>query len=239
MPSTFISVPQYPNVPQLPGVPQLARPIAALSATLPGIIASLQIQAPPGFLVQATKAAPVWGVFDDDGNQVIAPETIFAFNMRAEYLVSDYPVQDGQFASYDKVTRPREMMFRMGIGKTLQDRVAFEQSCETVAASLNTYTVITPEQSYTNMNAIRHEVNRVEVKGAFYIETEMYFRQVNPVNAQYSTSTAAAANTQNAIPPSAIPPLNTGIVQPTVTGSSVQSAITAVLGPSPLPGLVD
>jgi hypothetical protein len=239
MPSTFIAVPQFPSVPKLPGVPNLQRPIAALAATLPGIIASLQVQAPPGFLVQASKATPVWGVFDSSGNLAIAPQSIAAFGMRSEWRISDYPVQDGTFASYDKVTVPREIMVRMMIGKTLQDRVAFELACETVAASLDTYTIITPEKSYQNMNCLRHEVNRVETKGAYFIEAEMYFRQVNPVNAQYSTATAAAANTANAAPASAIPASSLGIVQPTTTGTPIQSAITSVLGPSPLPGLVD
>lgn len=239
MASVFIPTPQFPSVPKLPGVPNLQRPIAALAATLPAIISSLQVQAPPGFLVQATKSAPIWGVFDSSGNIAITPESMGAFGMRSEWRISDYPVQDGTFASYDKVTVPREIMLRMMIGKTLQDRVAFELACETVAASYDTFTIITPEKSYLNMNCLRHEVNRVETKGAYFIEAEMFFRQINPVNAQYSDSTAAAANTTNAAPASAIPAQSSGIVQTTMTGVAIQSAITSVLGPSPFPGLVD
>lgn len=239
MPSTFITVPQFPNVPKLPGVPNLQRPIAALAATLPAIIKSLQVQAPPGFLVQASKSAPVWGVFDFSGALAIDPQSMAAFGMRSEWRISDYAVQDGNFASYDKVTVPREIMVRMTMGKTLQDRIAFELACETVAASLDTYTIITPEKSYQNMNCLRHSVERVETKGAYFIEAEMFFRQINPVDAQYSTAMAAAANTANAAPASAIPAQSLGIVQPTIPSTSVQSAITSVLGPSPFPGLVD
>jgi hypothetical protein len=231
MPSVFIPTPQFPNVPILPGVPQLARPIGALAAVLPAIISKLQVQAMPQVLFQAVKALPVWGVFDVTGSQVIAPDSIMAFGLRAEYRVSDYPVQDGQFASYDKVTVPAEIMLRMVKGSTLQDRVNFEDACEFVAASLDTYSIITPERTYTNMNPFRFEVNRVERKGAFFIEAEMYFRKILQTDAQYSTAPTAASNTTNAQNPAAVPPSSLGVVQPTVPSVNTQSIVNSVLFP--------
>jgi hypothetical protein len=239
MPSVFIPTPQFPNIPILPGVPQLARPIGALGAVLPAIIAKFQTQAAPQVLFQATKAAPVWGIFDLTGSRVIAPDSIMAFGLRSEYRVSDYPVQDGQFASYDKVTVPREIMLRMVKGSTLQDRVNFEDACEFVAASLDAYTIITPERTYTGMNPLRHEVNRVERKGAFFIECEMFFRLIQVTDAQYSTPAAAAANTANASQPASIPPASVGVVQPTVPSTQVQNVVNSVLfplGKLPIPG---
>ena len=239
MSSVFVPVPPFPNVPKLPGVPQLARqPVAALAAEVPGIIRTLQVQAMPGVLVQSVKAAPVWGVFDSSGAQVIAPDSIMSFNQRSEWRVSDYPVQNGAFASYDKVIVPTEILFRMVKGGSLQDRQTFMADCEFVAAALTLYTIITPEQTYQNMNPIRFEVNRVEVKGAFFIEAEMYFRQINQTDAQYSSTTTAAANTANAQNPAAVPPSSLGIVQPISVPTAVQSAIESVIGPSPFPGLV-
>jgi hypothetical protein len=96
-------------------------------------------------------------------------------------------------------------------------------------ASLDTFTIITPERTYLNMNPFRHEVNRVERKGAFFIETEMYFRQINSTDAQYSTSNAAAANTQNASQPSAIPPASLGNVQPAKPSATLSSLVTTAI----------
>lgn len=228
MPSPFINVPQFPSVPNLPGVPQLARPLGSLVAALPSIIASLKAPAVPISLTFAAKAAPVWGVFDSDGNQVLAPESIMTFNYRASYRVSDYPVQAGQFANYNKVTVPYEIPIRMVMGLTLDDRTQFESDCKFVAASLNLYTVITPESSYVGVNATRLEISRRETSGAFFLDVEMFFRQIQEVTPQYSSTTSAAANTANAQDPGSRPVTSLGLVSPLPVPSGLSQVITDI-----------
>jgi len=228
MPSPFINVPNFPAVPNLPGVPQLARPLGSLVAALPSIIASLKAPALPITLTFAAKAAPVWGVFDSEGNQVLAPESIMNFNYRAAYRVSDYPVQAGQFANYNKVTVPYEIPIRMVMGLTLDDRTQFEADCKFVAASLDLYTIITPESSYVGVNAIRLEISRRETHGAFYIDAEMFFRQIQQVTPQYSSTTSAAANTANAQNPGSQPVTSLGLVQPQPVPSGLSQVITDI-----------
>jgi hypothetical protein len=228
MPSVFIPTPPFPAVPNLPGVPQLARALGSLAAPLPSNIASLQAPAMPSTLTFAAKTAPVWGVFDAEGNQVIAPESIMSFNYRAEFRVSDYPVQAGQFANYNKVTVPYEIPIRMVMGLTLDDRTQFESDCKSVAASLDLYTIVTPESSYVGVNATRLELARRETHGAFYIEAEMFFRQIQQVTPQYSSTTSAAANTSNAQNPGAQPVTSLGLIQPQPVPSGLSSIITDI-----------
>jgi hypothetical protein len=228
MPSPFINVPQFPGVPNLPGVPQLARPLGSLVAALPSIISSLKAPAMPITLTFAAKAAPVWGVFDADGNQVLAPESIMSFNYRADYRVSDYPVQAGQFANYNKVTVPGEIPIRMVMGLTLDDRTQFESDCKFVAASLALYTIITPESTYVGFNATRLEIARRETHGAFYLDVDMFFRQINQVTPQYSSTVSAAANTANAQNPGSQPVTSLGLVQPQPVPSALSQIITDI-----------
>ena len=68
----------------------------------------------------------------------------------------------------------------------------------------------------------------MERKGAFYIETEMYWRQINSTDAQYSTAATAASNTSNASQPSAVPPANLGIVQPVTPSNTLAKIVSAV-----------
>jgi hypothetical protein len=229
MPSVFIPVPQFPSVPPLPGVPQLVRALGALSAPLPPNTASL-VQAPtlPPTLATAAKTAPVWGIFDSAGNQVVAPDSIMDFNYRSEFRVSDYPVQAGQFANYNKVTVPYEIPIRMVVGSTLDDRTQFISDCETVVASLDLYTVITPERTYVGLNPTRFEMSRRETSGAFFIEAEMYFRQIQQVTPQYSSTVSAAANTSNAQNPGAQPVTSLGLVQPQAVPSGLSQTITDI-----------
>lgn len=238
MPSPLIQVPQFPNVPFLPGVPQLARPAAAVAALVPAIIQKLIAPAMPAVLWHATQAAPIWGVFKSDGStQAISPDSIMDFGYRSEFNISSFPVQAGQFANYNKVLVPYETTVRMVKGSTraaadnasqgssLAARRQFELDCETVAASLDLYTIITPEKSYVGVNAMRLEISRRETAGSFYIEAEMFFKQIQEVVPQYSSTLTAAANTANAQNPAAVPVQGFGLVQP----QPVPSAVTTIL----------
>jgi hypothetical protein len=229
MPSVFIPTPQFPSVPNLAGVPQLVRPLGSIAAALPSIIGSLfKTGNPITTLTFAAKTAPVWGVFDVEGNQVLAPDSIIDFNYRSEFRVSDYPVQAGQFANYNKVTVPYEIPIRMVVGSTLDDRTQFVTDCEFVVASLDLYTVITPERTYVGVNPTRLEISRRETSGAFFIDAEMYFRQIQQVTPQYSSTVTAAANTANAQNPGAQPVTSLGLVQPQPVPSGLASVITDI-----------
>lgn len=229
MPSVFIPTPTFPSVPALPGVPQLARPLGALAAAVPTIIRTLfPGPAAPGVLFHAVKTAPVWGVFDAIGSQVISPDSIMDFNYRAEYRVSDYPVQAGQFANYNKVAVPYEIPIRMVKGSDLPARTQFESNCKFVAASIDLYTIITPESTYVGVNPTRLELIRRETSGAFFIEAEMYFRQIQEVTPQYSSTVSAAANTTNAQNPAAQPVTGLGLVQPLQVPSAVSQIVTDI-----------
>ena len=231
MASVFIPVPSFPNVPKLPGVPQLARQIGGL-VSLSLIQASLQPPAPPGLLWHAAQAAPVWGIFDSSGALAITADSVLVYSYRKEYSISDYPVQDDAFASFNKVAHPREQILRLIKTATLSDRTTFENECEEVADSIELFTIMTPEKTYTNVNVLRHEVQRREQRGAYIIEADLFFREIRIVQGQYNTAGTPVSSTVNAVQPSAVPPVSLGIVQPqppTVPALSTLSTITADL----------
>jgi hypothetical protein len=220
----FVEANIFPNVPNLPGVPQLARAALGLLTYLPA--PTLGTQAPLQALFHATLAAPVWGVYDSEGNQAIEHDSMRSFDYRAEWAVADFPVQDGGFGSYDKVTRSFDASVTLVKGGSASDRTNFLNDCQTVAGSLNQYQIFTPEKRYLAVNCTRMELSRRETNRAFFLEVELFFREIREVTAQYS-STAAA--TQNASVPSAEPPANQGPKQPaTPTPQAAAGAAVAV-----------
>lgn len=221
MPLPNISVPQFPDVPFAPGVPQLLRSATAIpNPSAPPVLPPAQ----NGVLWQAAQGDPVWGVFDQDNNAVLTPDSIIDFGNRQEYRVSDFPVQQGQFASYNKVTLPSEISIKMTSGGTVDDRTQFLNEVAQVAASTDLYTVVTPEKTYIDYTATHFEVTRRGKDGAFWLDdVEMHFRQVIQVTAQYSTVTTQP--TENAQNPAAVPATNSGQVQPqTPAPATVQLA---------------
>jgi hypothetical protein len=225
MPSVFIPLPPFPNVPFLPGVPQLVR--SALFQ--PANNVSLGTQAQNGLWV-SSQVAPVWGIFDSNGNQVVTPENIYAFSDRQEWRESDYPVEGGGFESYNKVIVPPENTVRMTMGRTLSDRTAFLKQIDTIAPLTTVYQIRTPEKTYSSVNVLRVEMIRRSSEGAYFIEVDMTFRNVKVQNAQYSSTAANTANAQNS---SAIPFVNKGNVQPTTVPSQTAAQAAAALVQAP------
>lgn len=214
----------FPNVPNLPGVPQLPR-LPGLGSSVPPILVAA---AAVGALWRSVLSTPQWGIFkqtpepapDAQGvttvtvvsklTPIITPDSIQDFGYRNEYEISDYFVQDGSFASYNKVANPNETYVRMTKGGSQSDRAEFLQQIEDILATTDLYTVMTPEKAYLNQNPYRFEMTRRGVNGAYFLtEVDLYFREIRSAVAQYTTT---AQGTQNAQDPSAQPVQNDGTV---------------------------
>lgn len=226
----------FPNVPKLPGVPQLNRSTLFPAGPPPVVGAAVAL----GRLWQALFAQPVWGIFraeapttpSEDGVEtvtvvaerkpVVKPDNILEFGYRNEFSVSDYPVQDGAFASYDKVNNPFEIVLRLSKGGSERERKAFLDSIYEIAGDLLLYDIVTPEKTYLNVNVLRFEVLRRGPRGAAMLsEVDLYFREIRVVTAIYSTTQVVIADPQN---PSAKSPANTGAVQPQPTELTTEAA---------------
>jgi hypothetical protein len=220
--SLIVSAP-FPNVPNLSGVPQLARSQQFPPSPSPTLGA--QSQAP---LLQSTKTLVQWGIYDAAGTVlVLAPDSFLAFDKRNEWRISDYPIQQGSFASYNKVIVPFELSLRVSKGGSLTDRENFLTQLDAISGDTNLYTVITPEKTYTNVNISRTEVTRRGPQGAYFLaEVDIFFRQILQVTAQYSSTTTNTANAQN---PAAQPATNLGNTQPGQVPPSAVPKITAAV----------
>lgn len=224
MPLPNIPVPQFPLVPALSGVPQLVR--SALN--FPPNTVSLGTGALQNQLAAAQQNVFPWGVFDSSGNQTLKPDSILNLDNRNEWKLSDYPVQVGSFASYNKVIVPYEVSLRFSKGGDLGQRAAFLKSIDDIAGDTNLYSIVTPERTYLDVNITRYEVTRRGAEGAYFLcEIDVYFRQILQVTPQYSST---AANTSNAQNPAAVPPVNQGNLQPSdfVPTSAQQTAASAI-----------
>jgi hypothetical protein len=233
-----VATPPFPNVPALLGVPQLARSLLAPTSAPP----TIGTQATSGALWQSTQAAPVWGVFTQatpdfgfgasPGVQAIIPDSVTDFGWRQEYRVSNYQIQQGQFASYNKVIVPFENSVTLTKGGSLSERTAFLQTVDAVVNDLSTmYTIRTPEKSYPNVVCTRAELSRRGAGNFAYFDVELFFVEVIDATAVYSST---STNLSNSSVPSAIPTANNGQTAPSVPSSAVQSSALAAIAP-PVP----
>lgn len=200
---------QYPNVPIAPGVPPLLRdpsappipPVAPVNSNGVGSLGS--------------SATPTWGIFLRNGKEVLKADTVVALDFKQDYAVADFPVEQGGFQSYDKVTLPFGVRVRFSRGGSEKDRQAFLATVATIAASLTLYDVVTPEVTYYDCNIAHYDYRRTAREGVGLLIVDLWLVQIRV------TGTAAFSNTKS---PAGASPVSGGTVQP-VNATPAQAAL--------------
>jgi hypothetical protein len=197
--------------PFLPGIPPLLTKVIPAVATLAaGTLADL-----------LQSFAPVWGVFDEFGKQVLTPDTFLGIEYINSHRVSDYPLEKGSFAYYNKVQEPFSARVKVAKSGTETDRITFLNAIDALSKSLLLYTLITPEETYKSVSIERYDYLRETRNGAGIIIANIHFVEIRLAELQFSTaSTVPAAQITN-------PTTTTGTASPTATVPQAQKAVHA------------
>lgn len=189
------------NVPNAPGVPALASFAASDIVLLAADLVS--------FLIGSS--APQWGIYLD-GEPVVDADNYVSFDLKQDFPVSDYPVEDGGFQSYDKVQLPTDIRLRVSCGGSVSKRQAFLSSIKDIVNTTDLYDILTPEEIYVGYNVTHRDFKR-GAGNVGLIAVDIWFTEIRV------TSTATFSNTQQ--PPNA-GQQNVGNVQPQTPDASFQ-----------------
>lgn len=203
-----IAVPRFPDVPLAPGVPPMVRAAGAVIATAAALVADA--------LGISSFLAPQWGIFDQNGNPVIVPDSIYGVDFRKDYRLSDFPVEQGGFGTYNKVALPFETRVIMTAGGSDGDRTAFLAAVDAACNSMALYNVVTPEVIYPNVNLTHYDYRREQKSGTTLLTVEIGLEEVRvTATAQFTQSdnNSGATLVKNAQSASGTPPVNEGTVQ--------------------------
>lgn len=214
----------FPNVPNLPGVPPLLRNALSTVSTVQGLVAGAHTIT-QFFAGAPTK--PVWGIFDSNRKSVVDADSFLAFENANETTVSDFPVQAGGFASYNKVRLPARNSVRISKGGSLADRAALLTQLDVLLATTDVFTILTPEKSYPSVNLERFTVMRKDKDSAYFLtDVDLYFREIQVTEVVFTNTASSTANAQA---PSAQPEVNQGVLQPVAVDASIQGNVDALL----------
>jgi hypothetical protein len=162
-----------------------------------------------------------WMVLASDGSRVIVPDTVPKFEFRGDYRVSNYPVEQGAFASYNKVAEPFELRMTMvcgglnfvqsaaaslglTLGQQYMQKGDFLSTLDYMLSSTDLFTVVTPDMTYQSLTLDHYDYRREASGGATLLTVEAWFKQVR---------VTASASYSNPKSPSAASPINAGTVQ--------------------------
>jgi hypothetical protein len=184
-----------PNVPDVPGVPPVMRDQSFDATEVPLTTSGDETNA---------DTASQWGLFDADGNEAVEADNTVAFELSAEARISDYPVEQGGFSSFNKVIVPYETHLVMTKGGSVEDRAQFLSILQNASQTTDLFSVTTPECTYLDMNITG--VRRVATadRGSGLLTVELVLRKVR------QTATLAFTATKE---PAGASPVNDGSVQ--------------------------
>jgi hypothetical protein len=164
-----------------------------------------------------------WGIYFG-GVPVIIADNVVKVQYRQQWSISDFPVEQGAFASYDKVQIPYDARISFTTGGSAANRAATLASVAAVAGDTNLYDVVTPEAVYLSCNIVHYDYSRRSNEGLGLLKVDIWLLEVR------EAVSAAMSNTQD---PSGASQQNGGTVQTVpATGaqSSMLSSITGSLG---------
>ena len=188
---------------------------------------------------------PQWGIFNQDGSPVLAVDSTASVDYARDYRISDYPQEQGAFASYNKVQTPYQAKIGFLIGPSRAD---FLNNVEAACSSLALVTVVTPEITYANANLVHYGYRRTVNNGVTLIRVDVWCEEVRIAGAtqlgQTSTTSSTAngpkSNITSPQSPNGATPAQVGQVQPTptvTTDPATADAADTLPGPSTPPPL--
>lgn len=183
---------RFPNVPAFPGVPQVFRnasnpPTGGLSSAAGGI----RDGAPPlvGDQDIVVTAQTAWGIYTPDGELALATDSIFRLEPMREFRISDYPVEEGGFQTYNKVAMPGETRVTVTKGGKASVRQAFLNALDALIESTDLVTILTPDESFLDRNLVRYDYVRDADSGATLLVLDLLFIEVRQTaQTEYTTT---------------------------------------------------
>lgn len=240
MPMPNIAVPLYPDVPRAPGVPNMLRSINE------AIDNTVLLAADAAILIRQFTGTPSWGIFTTGGQPVVTGDTVTSMEYRRDYRIAEFPIEQGSFESYNKVTQPYEIQLIFAVSGTsgffstflsggaigamiagatpnALARAEFLTQLDAAAASLAMFSVVTPEKTYFNVN-ITHADLRREARsgGATLLKVEVWLQEVR-ITAKPAFS-GAGTDPIDAAPPPATTNAADPAAQPAQNNGQVQGS---------------
>jgi hypothetical protein len=185
----------FPNVPNQPGVPAIPR--SPKFPTIPRI----DLGSVAELLWRVIQAQASWGIFDAKGTPLGNPSQFTGLigdllqssvlstgsvDYSKETRVSDFPLERGGFASYNKVEMPAAPLVTLCLQGSEGDRRAFLEAVDKANKSTDLYSVVTPEITYINYSIERYNYSRRNSKGATLLIVEITLKEIRQVSALYT-----------------------------------------------------
>lgn len=161
----------FPDVPNVPGVPAIFRDMS-----IPSI--SQLARYGLGALTEQMFDPPRWGVFGNDGREVLIFETFLGINFKNSGKISSYPMERNSFSSFNKVSAPFDVTVQLAQSADQATRADMLSALERIVRDTELYSVITPDITYPSVNLVEYSYEREPKNGPNYLAVKLMLTEV-------------------------------------------------------------
>lgn len=175
-----------------------------------------------------------WGIYNSKGEPLTgfglsiigAIQSTESFTYDKRSVISNFPVQQGNFATYNKVKLPATPAVILNLTGTTSDRTQFLNTIDSAIQSNELLTIITPEIRYINYSVQSYNYSRTASKGANLLSVTLFLMEVIEI----SLSVASNTTIQNPSNPSDTALSNGGKVQASSADTQTTNAVQQNIG---------
>lgn len=194
------------------GVPNLLK--GAVKATVATLLSNTL-----GKLYDFFVVPPKWGIYlPGSSTKAIEVASVVAMDIAGSADVSDYPIEQGSFVSYNKVILPDVFQFRIAQDGQEASRTYFLDWLQRAKNGLDVFDVVCPEFVYPNATLIRYTIRRTAESGASMVTADCVFQQVREKPAKYSSSQTEKPENEESTPVVQVNPVPSSSIQATDLG---------------------
>lgn len=179
----------FPNIPSLPGVPNLPR-IPGINTDIPQAVTDILAVTDPRLYMSNEDVDTGWALLNADGTLAIDPDSFVGMDYRDESRICNYPVEQGSFSSYNKVTIPYDVRLIISCGGQLRmSRQEFLDRLKAMKNSTDLFALATPDNVLVDINMTHFDYRRESRSGVSLITAACWFEEVR------TTAVAKYSNT--------------------------------------------
>ena len=173
-----------------PGVPALFNGFNSFTGTIIEIDSALN-----QFFDLFGQTHSAWGIYEKDLSSIALEFDGFVeFGIDNASQIAGYRIEEGQFASYNKVDSPYEIALTGVKTGSINEIDAFLRKLDLISNDIKLYSIVTKGQIYNNANMLRYSYRRSPEAGFNLIYVTMIFVQIQSTDeVQFNVPTKTQA----------------------------------------------
>lgn len=124
----------------------------------------------------------------DDMSDAIEFSVFMNMDTTNEFKITQSPVENGDFVSYNKTSSPAVIGLQVAIKGTHDEIMSALTDLEVLAAGTDLITIITPDNVYSDYNIVKFQYSRKVEDGIDIVYCDIGFEEVRQVESQYTNT---------------------------------------------------